>query len=318
MISFIYRTDVHASDHSPASWKGDYPTEIWSNLRQIGELAKKHKALAVLDGGDFFHRKAPSKNSHGLIVKTSEIHKKYPCPTFSIEGNHDIVYNDLESVPAQPLGVLYSTGVFNHLSEEVFESEGKRVRVVGLPFSENRCIEDFHIEKKPEDDFLIVIAHALASEVPPSTMESFFGEPVFKYSDLLSENGPDIFMFGHWHRDQGAVQLGKTWFVNQGAVSRGSLTHENMERNPNVALIELDQTARVTILPLVVQSASEVYDLERKERAETEAKSIDVFLEALSADSSFDPDKTIEVNINGMEFAKEVRDLALEYLELRD
>ncbi len=55
VIRFIFRTDVHVSDRSPASWKGDYPAEVWANLEQVGELAREHGALAVLDGGDYFH-----------------------------------------------------------------------------------------------------------------------------------------------------------------------------------------------------------------------------------------------------------------------
>jgi len=38
--SFLYRTDTHANDTSPVSWKADYPAEIWESLRQVGVLAK--------------------------------------------------------------------------------------------------------------------------------------------------------------------------------------------------------------------------------------------------------------------------------------
>ena len=51
-VAFIYRTDTHTCDRSPISWKGDYPAEIWSNLEQVGQLAKVHEVNAVLDGGD--------------------------------------------------------------------------------------------------------------------------------------------------------------------------------------------------------------------------------------------------------------------------
>jgi DNA repair exonuclease SbcCD nuclease subunit len=105
-VAFVFRTDTHVSDRSPASWKGDYPSEIWSNLDQIGQLALKHGAAAVLDGGDFFHVKAASKNPHALVAKSAQIHRSYPCPTFCVEGNHDISYNNLETLERQPLGVL--------------------------------------------------------------------------------------------------------------------------------------------------------------------------------------------------------------------
>ena len=70
-LAFIFRTDTHVADKSPSSWKGDYPAEIWSNIEQIGKLASEHQVKAVLDGGDYFHVKAPSRNSHASVIKTA-------------------------------------------------------------------------------------------------------------------------------------------------------------------------------------------------------------------------------------------------------
>lgn len=315
-LSFIFRTDTHVADKSPASWKGDYPEEIWSNLEQIGRFAKTHQVNAVLDGGDYFHVKAASRNSHGLIFKTAAIHKAYPCPVYGAEGNHDMQYNNLDSIDRQPLGVLYGCGVFERLREAVFNDGGLQIRVVGVPYSPRRTKEELlAIQKKPGDDFLIAIVHALAAESPPAKVEDFFGEPVFRYADLVTQDGPDAWCFGHWHRDQGIVTIGGKSFVNQGAVSRGALTHENIARIPQVSLIEFDKLGpKFQTIPLIVAPASDVFDLERKERSESESRSMDTFLEHLQADTAFDPTQSIDENIRSLDFAVEVRELALNYL----
>lgn len=191
-LAFLFRTDVHAADKSPDSWKGDYPGEIWANLEQIGVLAQKHQVAAVLDGGDFFHVKAPTRNSHGLVAKVARIHAAYPCPVWSIEGNHDMAYNQLDTIERQPLGVLYDSGVFKNLREEVFGS----VRVIGVPFVPDRGLEYLRaLKKKPGDTKLIAIVHALAGKNPPGHVEDFFGEPVFRYRDLVFDDGPDVWCF---------------------------------------------------------------------------------------------------------------------------
>jgi DNA repair exonuclease SbcCD nuclease subunit len=315
-IALVFRTDTHVADKSPISWKGDYPAEIWSNLAQIGELAKVRDATAVIDGGDYFHIKTARRTSHGTIFRTAELHKAYPCPVFCVEGNHDLEHNNLDSIEHQPLGVLYSCGVFQHLRETVFEDGGMRIRVVGVPYDPRRSLVDLlAIQKKPGDDYLVAVVHALASENPPDQVEDFFGEPVFRYADLASPDGPDVWCFGHWHRDQGIVEVAGKRFVNQGAVSRGALTRENTERHPKVSLIEFSPSVIVTQeIPLVVAPPEDVFDMERKERAESEARSIDAFVELLQADASFDPTKTIADNISTMGFALEVRELALKYL----
>jgi hypothetical protein len=122
--------------------------------------------------------------------------------------------------------------------------------------------------------------------------------------------------FGHWHKDQGIVELGGKQFVNQGALSRGALVNENLTRTPKTALIEATPSGLViTSIPLVVAPADEVFDLERKERHEQERRNIDDFVQRLQTDAAFDPSASIEANVQGLSFAADVKQMALEYLE---
>ena len=316
-VSFLFRTDTHVSDRSPVSWKGDYPAEIWSNLEQVGKLAREQSVNAVLDGGDFFHVKSASKNPHSLIVDTARIHSAYPCPTHSIEGNHDITYNLLDTVPKQPIGVLYETGVFGRLRDTTWTDGEMRVRVVGVPYSAHRTAEELRsIQKQPGDDFLIAIVHSLAGEEPPPSVKDFFNEPVFRYDHLITKDGPDVWCFGHWHKDQGIVKLGHKTFVNLGALSRGALVNENLHRTPKVALLAFEPGV-IDVRPFEMQvaPASDVFDLERKERLEQEHRDIDQFIAKLQSDAAFDPSESIEANIQSLGFAADVKQLALDYLE---
>jgi len=317
-LSFVFRTDVHAADKGPVSWKGDYPGEIRNSLCQIGDIARTHKAAAVLDGGDFFHVKDAARNSHALVRDIMALHHQhYTCPVYCVEGNHDITGNNLTTLDKQPLGVLMESNVFKPLREEVFETDGVRVRVVGFPYSPTRSLRDLQeVRKQPGDTCLIAIVHALAGENPPANVEDFFGEPVFRYESLVVDGGPDVFCFGHWHRDQGIVSLKDRFFVNQGAVSRGALVRENLERIPKVALIEVDQNGiQVTAIPLKVAPGSEVFDVERKERLEREALAIDLFVEQLEEGVDGDAAEDIDSSLSVLDFAPEVRTRAQQYLE---
>jgi DNA repair exonuclease SbcCD nuclease subunit len=315
-LSFLFRTDTHVSDRSPGSWKGDYPAEIWGNLEQIGGFAKQFEVKAVLDGGDYFHVKAASRNPHALVERSARLHRAYPCPVWCVEGNHDLAYNNLETLGKQPLGVLYAAGVFEHLREQVFVDGGLRVRVVGVPYSQNRTLAELRrIQKQPGDDVLVAIVHALAAPAPPPSVEGFFGEPVFRYSDLVTEDGPDVWCFGHWHRDQGIVTVGGKQFVNQGAVSRGALVRENTTRTPQVSHIEITPgSIRVWPVPLLVAPAEDVFDFERKERQEAEDTAIDLFAARIKADAMLDPNIGIEETLKSLDFARDVGDLARMYL----
>jgi len=327
-IAFIFRTDVHVADKSPVSWKGDYPAEIWSNLEQIGQLAREHDVAAVLDGGDYFHVKASTRNTHALVRRTADLHAGYPCPTHLVVGNHDIAYNNLDTLERQPLGVLFSTGVFQRLGpvQALFEAPGPggalHVRVVGAPYDPNRTLEQLRdIKKEPTDSFLIAVVHQLAGKNPPANIEEFYGEPVFRYEDLVYEGGPDVWCFGHWHKDQGIEVIDGRYFVNLGAVSRGALVKENLERNPKVALIEATQEEsepkkiKVTPIRLKVAPAADQFDLERKEQRDQESQAIDQFVDRLTEEALVDTTEGVETTVASLDFAPEVRRVATEYLE---
>jgi DNA repair exonuclease SbcCD nuclease subunit len=313
-MKLLFRTDVHVSDTSPASWKGDYPSEVWDCLEQIGRLAKHHKCKAVLDGGDYFHVKSATRNSHAMVRKTALIHQEYPCDTYSIEGNHDIVGNNLDTLERQPLGVLFATGVFHEMRDITLEEEGVKVRVVGLPYDPERSLDSFHIQKGDED-WLVIVAHCLATENPAPGLDEFFREGVFRYSDLIVPGGADVFCFGHWHKDQGVRTIQGKHFVNLGSVSRGSLRQENLNRTPKVALLEFSKEAEVTPIELNVAPPEDVYDLERKSREQREDQVIEQYVATLKAQIQMDTSTSVESVVEGLNFESSVKKLALEYLE---
>lgn len=289
-MKFIARTDVHITDKKPASWKGDYYGEILDSLKQVRQLAVDHGATAVLDGGDFFHFKSPMKNPHGLVREVIDHHRGYPCPVFTVEGNHDQSNQSLTTIPSQPLGVVLAAGAFQLLREEVFMADGLQVRVVGLPYIPDRSRESIQVRKKPGDTHLILVVHALAGENPPSSVEDFFGEPVFKYDEFAQViDGPDLVFLGHWHKDQGVVTLdtpsGQCTFVNTGSLSRGALIRENLERIPKAAVIEVTHSGVVvTQIPLSVAPAVDVFDIDRKEQRDQERDNIEAFVQKLRID----------------------------------
>lgn len=323
-MKLLWRTDVHLSERNPRSRTDNWREAIMNKLRQVGEIADKIGAEAVLDGGDFFDIKSPSRNSHDLIREVAELHAEYPCPVYANVGNHDCVYGDYTYLPQQPLGVLFSTGVFKRLFDEhevTFNKDGVKVRVVGIPYHGTKYDMDrFKNIKKGDEDYLVCIAHVLASKKGGSMFEN---EDIVKYSDL-EQYDPDVWLFGHWHKDQGVTEIapGK-WVVNVGSLSRGALVQDDMDRKP--CAIELnfggsgptDTPIEIIRHDLDIPDSAEIFDVQGRERAEMRESVMEDFVSTLSQTLVLDnQENTLESVVATTDVPDTVRERALRYLEL--
>ncbi len=307
-MKFIWRTDVHFSDHTPKRRKDDWRSTVAKKLEWIGKYAKEIGAKAVIDGGDFFDVKIPAKNSHYLINQSMTIHQKYPCPVYSVFGNHDARHSNVDLLDEQPLGVLYKSKTFkpllfarpehlakqdtdhhgalkhtfyNESHEVTFEENGLKVRWVGIPYHG----KTYHLEwinqiQKKDEDYLFVAAHLLASPRYKVKGSMFGAEDILGYEYLKNHTGGvDAWFFGHWHEDQGIVNLNAedqnttkpVFVVNIGSLTRGSLSIKDLdheqERLPSIAVVHVDENGLHIEKKLldkdVAKTKEEVFNIEQ-------------------------------------------------------
>jgi hypothetical protein len=182
------------------------------------------------------------------------------------------------------------------------------VRIVGIPYHGVRYdYKYFERIRRRGKEKILCLAHVLAS---PTGGKMFEGEDIIKYS-LLSDLSPDVdvYFFGHWHKNQGIQQLNNgQWVVNIGSLSRGSLCEDNIDRIPSVALIKVTDKIEIEEIPLKVKPASEVFDLEKREREEERSAIVSSFIEKLSLMKEKDAKKkSIEERMRNKEIPSSVR-----------
>lgn len=319
MISFLWGTDPHFKDNAPVSRTDDWTESLLEKFRQMAKLAKIHECEAVLLGGDIFDIPTPSMTSHALVQKLCQEFRKFPCPIFSNVGNHDVKYQQLRFLNQSALGTLFSSNVFQRCYDDyegtfIDLEEQFTVRVVGIPYHGSKYdLKRFSSIKKLGNEKIICLAHLLAS---PQGGKMFEGEDILPYS-IFPELCPDIscLAFGHWHKNQGIVQLdSKQWIVNVGSLSRGSLSEDNIDRIPSVALIQV-RSDGITCkeIPLQVKPASEIFDLEKRQRQEEREEKVSKFIETLSVMKERDQTRSsIEDQIHSDSIPMRVRQKANE------
>lgn len=293
-ITLVWRTDVHLAVKSPSSRTDNWADAVLDKLVQVGDIAREVGADAVIDGGDFFHIKSPSRTTHALIQRVAEVHSAYPCPVWAVRnGNHDVKFGDGEFLDEAPLGVLFKTGVFKMIPEEgkVFTARehdemhgsviANSVRICAVPYHGTTYDMSRLDIKKGKESHLMVAAHLLASKAGG---DMFGGEDIVKYADLVDLD-PDVWCFGHWHKNQGVTEMGGKHIVNIGSLTRGALSQDDLERIPEVAIIRFHEGRRVTVerRPLKVRPASEVFDLEGRVRELATGMTVDSFVESVKA-----------------------------------
>jgi DNA repair exonuclease SbcCD nuclease subunit len=318
-INLLTSSDEHLADQNPGFRKDNYRNAILKKIEWQGDFAKKCEVDAILRGGDFFHVKAANKTTYATTTAAAEVHRRYSCPTYAMAGNHDMSNNDPASIHRQPLGILLKSGVFRPLRDESFTDGTLKVRVVGVEYTTDLAVDGLAdlVRKKPGDTYTVAFVHALAAMAPEERIQSFFHENIFDYRDLVFDGCPDVYVFGHYHKDQGIVDHMGVKFVNLGAVSRGALTFENLDRKPKVGLIRANSSG-ITVEEHVIphEDASSIFDLELKKRLDGERRSLNEFISQLHANRDMASDSSVELRKKELDkFPQDLRELALELLE---
>lgn len=320
-LRFITSSDEHLSDNNPGFRKDLYKEAILEKLVWQGEFARKFDADAVLRGGDLFHVKEANKNTMASVGRVAAIHRGYHCPTHSLAGNHDMSKNDPLSIPRQPLGVLFKSEVFSPLIDNRFHSGDMSVRVIGVDYTIDLDYDALHdkVRKVDGDTYTIAFVHALAAMAPDEKIQSFFNETIFDYRDLVFNGCPDVYIFGHYHKDQGIQEHNGVKFVNLGAISRGALTFENIERRPKISSIICNsQGISIEEHEIPCKDASEIFDFEKKKALDKERRSIDEFITKLRSDANDIGDSSLSVRLsefNNSDYPTELKNLLLEVIE---
>lgn len=303
-MKFVTAADWHLSHAGPASRTDDWQEAIFAKLDQVAGAARKLKARAILMPGDVFHEK--SRIPYVLIcrlVAWCYALKKDGIIVVVDPGNHDEVNHRYESIPSQPLGVLFACGAMIDCAFRVIKftdsktlvpakdyapdapgphpgGEAFTVGVVGNPYPHATNLATYQDLPAHGCHRGVLLAHCFASPQGGSC----FGEPSHSYAEL-APLGFDAFVFGHDHSDHGVHVVEGKYFVNVGAISRGSLAKEEINRDVKIAVIDVTpEGVKVQQLKLKVSPAADVFDLQLKAQKDREHNEIEQFAEKLKSD----------------------------------
>lgn len=324
--------DVHVADKGPRSRKDDYTEAIFTKLEEINEIAEKVQALHILQAGDFFHVKAPTRNSHSLVRRSIHILSKSKVPWIITPGNHDLPNGRMDQLPKQPLGVLYAAKAARMPIPDIIEKTPiGEVWIHGAPFTYHMDRDDtarqvYYPDAASQQDsaFSITISHGTIIH----GMDNFYVDYTNPRQFDITKCA-DVMFNGHIHwgfPDEviyDSYRQRTVTFVNPGSISRGSLHEYNAaEQRVKVKILTVKSRQDYSIEDYYLESArpaEEVlaFDL-KEEQAQKDEKIelyVDSILEMLSDTAQVSSYQDLILSVKEMNLEATVSRLTLEVLE---
>lgn len=307
MTKILCVGDIHVMDRPPRNATETYTDDIIDMLTWTADYAAQEKVDAVVWAGDIFHHKQPSKTSHALVLRMLKVvryHRQKKLDLCIVTGNHDISNDVLSSVhEKQPLGVLYKGGARELVGWH------PTLPLFGVPWQANWTTDEsapwdaFTEWRTPpmvpqpgtnqlgwprglgqpgREDWGDLAGRALAVTHAPIYPPGEAEKQLFELVPTMGEKGLSAAMggvgslyYGHIHEDHGIFEVEGVTYANMGAISRGSLTEYNIERQIKVAMWE-DGIFSEVVVPH--KPASEVLKIEKVADEKAATLSLDAFL----------------------------------------
>lgn len=319
-MSILIVGDIHAADRPPSIRTDEYSEQVLAKLQQTVAIAEEHDVEAVIWAGDAFHVKAQGRTSHGLVRGLVEVGQEYRR-WLIVPGNHDMAHNRIESIPKQPLGVLYRAGAVQLCGQITLPSG---LGVFGFPWLQDWTEWGPWMKAWKTSSAKLMVAHAPLYPPAYEPYGEFFDTST--WASMMEREGHVY--YGHVH-DAHGVHIERSTedpdifethtfvFCNNGAISRGSLNESDLTRVPTVTLYDPDSSDIFTPIELEYLPAETVFKLAVKEVSDIQTERLSEFLEQVGRTELEGLSiEAVLAHVEGMDIKPETRQQIQECLEV--
>ncbi len=259
-MRILYFTDTHIRGTTPKNRKDDYVQTLENKFLEILNIIEDKKIDFVIHGGDLFDRPDISVS---VVSRFANILNKIKVPIYMVSGNHDIYGHNPQTVNRTMVGLLNNLGIINiidNMGKVILEKDNIKVQLTGQPYIYN--IDDINnrnyylVEDIDEGiDYSIHLVHGMLLDKP------FIKGIPFTLIDDIKSTKADITLSGHYHSGFKKTVIDNKYFINPGSIVRITNSLREMERQPQVALLDLTDTINISFIPLkTAESGEDVLD----------------------------------------------------------
>lgn len=282
---FIVTGDLHFRSENPRNRKDIFDDAMLTKLYEVFQLARDHKAEAIIIPGDIFDSVNVGLRTIGKLgYYINAWISEFSVPILVISGNHDLPAGNKAALERTPFGLLRKLGSLWDLEENEYDDNDSNIEIsisgCGFNFQTDTDEGAYQFEAG-ESDIGITFIHVVHSMLMATS-------PTFPMRHTLInqvETNADIIISGHYHEGFGIIRRkdGKL-FINPGALCRLSASKAEMERTVQVALLTIRSKTDFDAELIPLQSArpaEEVLDREAIVEKIEHENWLDSFFESL-------------------------------------
>lgn len=262
-LKLLFLTDTHIRGTTPKNRKDEFVDTLERKLLEVVGIIKDYNIDYVLHGGDLFDRPDVSIS---IVSRFARILKQINLPIYLISGNHDIYGHNPLTLNRTIMGLLNELEILRVIDQDdtiILTKNGIKVQLTGQPYVYD--IDDpnnkkYYILEKVENDvdFSIHMVHGMLFDRP------FIKGIPYTLIEDIKETKADITLSGHYHSGFKLTKIDDKYFVNPGSMVRITNSLREIERIPQVVVIDLKKDINISFVPLkTAQKGEDVLD--RKE-----------------------------------------------------
>lgn len=288
MSKILFIGDPHLNYQTPQSRKDVYPQTMLEKIKTIANIANTQGIDDVVFLGDMFHQRY---QPYSYMMKCFMAFKEFKKAPYSIIGNHDIIFERIDTFEESPLNFLFMTGVVKHLDTLEYDDVIVKGFDYTTPITPNEIT----------DKYVVCVAH------------QYYNTPLYKHyikpEDALGLSYP-AYVLGHDHTVYDDISNDKFTIVRPGSLSRGTAHSSNLMRDVYGVIFDT-VTKTFTRITIPTQKATDVF----KEIKYVE-KSLETSVDEIIDKMEFSADVSIyDMLDEAKDVPKEVIDLIVQYLE---
>ena len=288
-MKILYFTDTHIRGTNPKNRKDDFVQTLEDKLMEIVDLVNVNHINYVIHGGDLFDRPDISIST---VSKFAKILKKIKVPFYIVSGNHDIFGHNPLTMNRTILGLLNDLDfikVIDKGMKVILRENDIKVQITGQPYVydiDDEKNRDIYMVKEIDEgvNYAIHVVHGMLLDKP------FIKGVPYTLIEDIKDTMANITLSGHYHSGFKTVIIDDKYFINPGSLVRVTNSIREIERKPQVVLIEVKEKIDIKYIQLETAKSGDLV-LDRSEVEKHVFKSQRIYEFKQTIDSALDFEK---------------------------